>query len=158
MNLPISTREAIERTDFALTNGVRQIKVLDAIKKELTRQSRYLSRALNATSAKNPDDLVYIPGGLDNPTGTSPASVVELEQIHRMERTWKRVLKMATVLELEHRKAVAKRIKAQGLFRLAEVQAELQQISERLAAIKRVTESVMLDLQATSRKVVPVPA
>jgi len=155
MNLPISTREAIERTDFALTNGVRQIKALDALKMELTRQEKYLARALSATSAQKPDDLVYVPGGLDEPSGANPASVGELEQQHRMERTWKIVLHMATGLELDQRKAVVLRMKAQGLFRLAEVEARLQQISERRAAVRRASGSVMMDLQAKAQVAVP---
>ncbi len=158
MHLPISTREAIERSDFSLTSGVRQMKALEAIKTELDQQAKCISRALNTTSAKKPDDLVFVPGGLDDPSGANPTSVEELEQQHHLERTWKRVMSMATGLDLEHRKAVAQRMKAQNLFRLVEVEARLEKISERRAAIKKVTGSFMLELEKRSRATLAVPA
>lgn len=151
MRIPISTRLAIEHSDARLGARVRQIRELESLQAELATGIKRLTRAVTSSSARRADDLVAVPGGLDAPRDPGHNSVVDVEQQHRTERTWARVIQMAADLPGPARQAVIERMRAAGLVRLSEVEAHLEQLHRRSDAIQRAANALITQLGSQVR-------
>jgi len=146
MRIPISTRLAIAQSDERLGTRIRQIRELESLKAELGRTIKRLSQTLTSSSARGPDDLVAVPGGIEAPRSPGHRSVFDVDQQHKQERTWTRVFQMAAELPAPARRAVADRMREAGLVRLAEVEARLEQLQRRLDAVDKAANSLISQL------------
>ncbi len=151
MRIPVTTRMAIEQSDARLGARVRQIRELEALQAELAGGIKRLTRAVTSSSARRADDLVAIPGGLDAPRDPGHSSVFDVEQQHRTERTWARVIQMAADLPGPARKAVIERMRSAGLVRLSEVEAHLEQLHRRSDALARAARTLIAQLGSQMR-------
>lgn len=158
MRIPISTRMVIEQSDERLGARVRQLRELDDVKRELNRQIKHLSQALAASGARAQDDLVFVPGGLETPADPGRTGLLEIERQKKTERTWKVVRQMAGDLSLSAAKAVAKRMRDLGVYRLSEVEARLEQLHRRMTAVHNASHSMVSELGRTVNAAVPVSA
>ncbi|RME20944.1 MAG: hypothetical protein D6806_15540 [Deltaproteobacteria bacterium] len=67
----METMSAVAEIDNALVEQMQTIKEIMKKKKEISEKIKRLKEALDNSKAKDPDDLVYVQGGLDNPTDPS---------------------------------------------------------------------------------------
>jgi hypothetical protein len=158
MRIPISIRMVIEQSDERLGARVRQLRELDDAKRELNRQIKRLSQALATSGARAQDDLVFVPGGLETPADAGRTGILEIEQQKKIERTWKVVRKMAGDLSLSASKAVARRMRDLGVYRLSEVEARLERLHRRMTAVHNASHSMVNELGRTVNAAEPIPA
>lgn len=157
MRIPISTRLAIEHSDARLGAQIRQIRELESLRDELARSIKRLTLAVNSSSARQASDLVAVLGGLDQPRDPGLNSVFDVEQQHKQERTWTRVLQMAVGLDGPSRQAVSSRMGEAGLVRLAEVEARLEQLHRRMDAVANAANTLITRLGRQIQVTAPAP-
>jgi hypothetical protein len=143
----IPIRLAVEQTGSALFNRVRQLRELDALRVNLDRELERLSQALLRSGAKDADDLVYVPGGLEHPAPPGELNVKAIEDQRRSERSWRRVREMAQGLPPHAREVIRQKLLELQLHRQSEVQARIEALNVRQAAVQTAASVMLVSLR-----------
>jgi hypothetical protein len=143
----IPIRLAVESSGSALFNRVRQLRELEVLRVHLERELDRLGQALLRSGAKNPDDLVRVPGGLDHPEEPGELSVKAIEDQRKGERSWRRVREMAQGLPAHAREVIRQKLLELQLHRQCEVQARIESLNARLAAVQTASSVMLVSLR-----------
>ena len=143
----------LQGTDRALSAKLKEIRELEKRKEQLSQKLERLNSALAASSAKDPDDLVYVHGGLENPLDQKDSlySTRSKDQ-HDLEKEWKDNKKISYVKVVNWKIPVVEKksnelLKAEGLYRKKEVEAEIEKVRSQLEQLNSASQIFMIDLQ-----------
>ena len=147
--VPIGT--AVGKAGTELFSRVREIRELDGLKHQLHRDLERIQMALLKSSARSPDDLVLVPGGLERPSDPEPPSIGVVERQHHQERRWRWVRENGQGMPGNAREAIRNRLLDMSHYRQAEVEARLENLSGRLDAINSASSAILISLRQVVR-------
>jgi hypothetical protein len=146
----ISAVMAVARSNAHLRGRVRQLREIESLRRGLDRRLRRLTQALELSGSSEGEELVAVPGGLQSPAPqTAPAA-----ERRRRARVWRRAWDMSKGIPDGARDAVRDRMRAEGMYRRAEVEAVRDQLQARIQALSVAHSRLLSDL----RDVVAAPA
>lgn len=128
-------------------NDIKQaMRARNKQKKALNEKIRRLRDALANSSAKDPDDLVYIHGGLENPKDQAESKYAgNKEEQHRQEKDFKDNWTGTSFFQFTH--LSEEQIHEKGFFRKKEVEAKLENLKTQLDDLNIGSQMEMLTLQ-----------
>ena len=86
----METMMAVAEIDRALVEQMQVIREIAKKKKEISEKIKRLRDALEKSKAKDPDDLVYVEGGLDNPKDVSDSKFsADLDTQYKLQKALK---------------------------------------------------------------------
>jgi len=130
-------------------NGIKKaMRARNAKKKALNEKIRRLRDALANSSAKDPDDLVYVAGGLKSPGDQAKSIYADnKEKQHNLEKEWKDNYYGPEFLNGVNPHASDEKLNEMGYFRMKEVEAELENLKTQLDDLNTGSQLEMLTLQ-----------
>jgi len=147
----------LNNTDKALASKMKELRALEKQKEQLNLKLERLNDALASSSAKDPDDLVYVNGGLEKPKDKNDCrQPLSAEKRHDLEKDWKDC--KLTLNEVTNKNigpwgeittAINSEdgLKRMNLFRKKEVEAEIEKTRNQMEQLNSSTQIFMIDMQ-----------
>lgn len=160
----------MQESDKALAAKMNEIRALNDLKRQVTAEINYLNQSLARSHAKadgkHQDDLVYVEGGLDNPTDPAEGKFRTGEEQAEYEKQMEDYRdKGKTVGYLEYEmpwgqtlripkrvKATAEEIRNANLYKRSEVEAKIEELRGKLQELDTSSSVMMIDLQRLMNK------
>lgn len=160
----------MQESDNALAAKMKEIRALNDLKRQITSEINYLNQALARSHAKadgkHQDDLVYVEGGLDNPTDPAEGRFKTSEEQAEYEKSmqkYKTKGKIVGYREVEMpwgqiapvpiwEKATGEDIANANLYKRSEVEAKIEELRGRMDELNTSSSVLMIDLQRLMNK------
>lgn len=160
----------MQESDKALATKMKEIRALNDLKRQITSEINYLNQALARSHAKadgkHQGDLVYVEGGLDNPTDPAEGKFKTSEEQAEYEKSmqdYRDKGKIVGYREFEmpwgpivripiREKATGEDIAKANLYKRSEVEAKIEELRGRLEELNTSSSVLMIDLQRLMNK------
>jgi len=150
----------MQESDKALAAKMKEIRALNAAKRDLTDHIARLNNMLASSSAKKDEDFVAVKGGLDDPVDLSE---IDQEVQHQVEEDWKthQWYQEAGLLDddsmIRHGcqnllDSMDERAAQRQVYRKSEVEAKIEELRGELEDMNSSSSVMMIDLQRLMNK------
>ncbi len=146
MNTNISPVTAVALSVEPFHERMRQFTELQSAQIELSNKIQRLMRALKTAQNSDRDELVWVPGGLENPVDPGTYGQTWDEHRKRQQRIWQRVKMMAAGLPGNARSGVERHLRDIGMIARSEVELKCSLLQVQLRAMSAAVKHLAADM------------